>query len=108
MRRDDYGCGKASTKGDRKATGRAFRGIRRFRFLNREQKRSIMAASRARVFTSGYVVDRVELPILNGCYTDNHFPAAAALPPAHCGETPGVRQEKEHRCAIERLRLDEE
>lgn len=63
---------------------RMFRG---FRFLEREHKRRIMAATRARVFTSGYTVERIELtaPFViestavlkdNGGYTDNRFPAA--------------------------------
>jgi DNA invertase Pin-like site-specific DNA recombinase len=77
-----------------------------FRFLSREQKRAIMAASRARVFTSGYVVDRIELPMLNGGYTDNHFPAAAALLPARCAETPAARPETKPRYVTATLRRD--
>src|SRR5450432_3980531 len=35
-----------------------------FQFLAREQKRSIMAATRARIFTSGYLIEQVELSSL--------------------------------------------
>lgn len=62
----------------------------RFRSLSRDKKRSIMAATRARVFTSGYVIERIELSALkfiedgvkaehNGSHIDGHFPAAVSV-----------------------------
>jgi DNA invertase Pin-like site-specific DNA recombinase len=91
-----------------------------FRFLERDQKRSIMAAARARVFTSGYVVEKVELSGLKplecavnqghnagvGSYVGNPVPAAAASPPTRCAETPAARPEKARRCARAKLRRD--
>jgi DNA invertase Pin-like site-specific DNA recombinase len=84
-----------------------------FRFLQREQKRSIMAAARARVFTSGYTIERVELaaPFAqgdSGSYTGNHFPTAGALLPARCAETPAARPETKRRYAKARLHRDAE
>jgi DNA invertase Pin-like site-specific DNA recombinase len=89
-----------------------------FRFLGRDQKRSIMAASRARVFTSGYVVEKVELSGLKplehqpnqghnvkvSSYVGNPFPAVAASPPARCAETPGARPETKRRYVKAKLR----
>jgi DNA invertase Pin-like site-specific DNA recombinase len=63
-----------------------------FQFLAREQKRSIMAATRARIFTSGYLIERVELSSLisiekkgkktnnaiGSSYVDSPFPEAGA------------------------------
>ena len=83
------------------------------RFLQREQKRSIMAAARARVFTSGYTIERVEIAVPctpgdSGSHTGNHFPAADALPPARCAETPAARPETIRRYARATLRRDAE
>lgn len=60
-----------------------------FRFLERDQKRKIMAAARAKVFTAGYTIERLEMsfpvsieqsgkPLDNG-HTDDRFPAAASV-----------------------------
>src|SRR5262249_8039923 len=82
-----------------------------FRFLNRDEKRSILAASRTRVFMDVYTIDRLEMvpPFncstpLSSSYTDSHFPAAAASLPARCAETPAARLETARRCAPEKPR----
>ena len=93
-----------------------------FRFLGRDQKRSIMAASKARVFTSGYVIEKVELSSLisieqrreagdntvGSGYNDSPFPAAVALLPAHFVEIPAVRPETARRYAKAKLPRDGE
>jgi hypothetical protein len=93
-----------------------------FRFLGRDQKRSIMAASRARVFTSGYVVEKVELSGLKpleyqpnqghnvkvSSYVGNPFPAAGALLPGRCAGIPAARPETKRRYAKAKPRRDAE
>jgi DNA invertase Pin-like site-specific DNA recombinase len=82
-----------------------------FRFLNRDQKRELLQAARARVFMNGYTIDRLEIappftPV-DG-HTGSPFPAAGASLPVRCGETPAVRQEKARRCAKAKLHRDGE
>jgi DNA invertase Pin-like site-specific DNA recombinase len=85
-----------------------------FRFLNRDQKRSLLAAARARVFLEGYTVDRLEITspfdiahpgkaIDNDSHTGNRLPAAGASPPGRCAETPAARQGTTRHCARAKL-----
>src|SRR6266404_2668080 len=69
-------------------------------FLERDDKRVLLAALCPEIRIERYVIKSLMLNLVaEGCNEVSHIPAAAALLPAHCAETPATHPETARRYA---------
>jgi DNA invertase Pin-like site-specific DNA recombinase len=76
-------------------------------FLERDDKRTLLAALCPEIRVERYVVKSLMLNLVaEGCNEVSQNPTAGASPPARCAETPAAHPETPHRCVPARLPQD--